>query len=248
MIKLIKKYFLILVLLMPLLGINIANAAPIPPQANDYGKSYAEWATAWLEWALSIPNATNPLFDTTGAYAAMGQSGKVWFLAGTTTKDPNAVAKATRNITIPNGTALFFPILNAYWVNLPEYGDDPWSSEQESFARSYVKGIQDTSVGVELTIDRKVVSHINDYRVASTVGHCNLPSAKDENSFGLDLKNNPYYCVSDGIYTLIPPLSVGKHTIHFKGTSLFWDPDFSLDVTYNITVEPKKKHRMEWHK
>ncbi len=44
--------------------------------------------------------------------------------------------------------------------------------------------------------------------------------------------------VSDGYYVLIPPLPVGKHEITFYGAIPAWD--FSLDVTYNITVAPRK--------
>ena len=79
---------------------------------------------------------TSPLFDLTGAQAANGQSGPVWFLAGLTWfyADP-AMHFAVRNVTIPAGKALFFPIANSICVNLPDFGDQPWSPQQEAFAR-----------------------------------------------------------------------------------------------------------------
>jgi hypothetical protein len=40
-----------------------------------------------------------------------------------------------------------------------------------------------------------------------------------------------------GYYVLLRPLSRGQHTIHFVGNIGFFNPAFSLDVTYHITIE-----------
>ena len=58
----------------------------------------------------------NPLLDQTGQNAALGQSGEVWFLAGTTG------GSAERTVTVPPGKALFFPIVNNLWINIPYPG------------------------------------------------------------------------------------------------------------------------------
>jgi hypothetical protein len=42
--------------------------------------------------------------------------------------------------------------------------------------------------------------------------------------------------VSDGIYLMLAPLPVGRHTLHFTGTIPAFG--FSLDITYNLTVAP----------
>jgi len=55
----------------------------------------------------------NPLLDQTGANAAIGQSGPVWFLAGTTG------GTAERAITVPAGKSLFFPLVNNVWICTP---------------------------------------------------------------------------------------------------------------------------------
>ena len=45
--------------------------------------------------------------------------------------------------------------------------------------------------------------------------------------------------VGDGYYIMVAPLSAGQHTIHFSGTFDFGSGgSFSLDMTYNITVQP----------
>ena len=44
--------------------------------------------------------------------------------------------------------------------------------------------------------------------------------------------------VADGYYMMVAPLSTGQHTIHFTGTFDFGGGNlFSLDVTYNVTVQ-----------
>ena len=216
-----------------LLGIfaGVAQAAgPLPPHSNAYGRSYAELGAAWMEWAMAAPVATNPILDPDGSYAAMGQSGKVWFLAGT------AGGPATRSLTVPTGTALFFPIVNYFWVNTPELGDDPWSAEQEAFARSYIAADVDTAQNLVLEIDGKSYPVTPQYRVPSSVGICVLAA---DNLFGPNVLPGPHECVADGYWALLPPLSVGKHTIRFAGG--FASSGFALDVTYNVTVRQRQK-------
>ena len=90
-----------------------------PPDANYAGLSYGEWGAAWWQHMFSIPAATNPMLDTTGANALIDQSGPVYFLAGTF-----GGGEATRTVTIPSGKALFFPIVNGCYDNggiLPDF-------------------------------------------------------------------------------------------------------------------------------
>jgi hypothetical protein len=217
-----------------LLGI-VAGAAqaagPLPPHSHAFGTSYAELGAAWLEWALAAPSSTNPILDMDGSYAAMGQSGKVWFLAGTTG------GNATRSVTVPRGTALFFPIVNSFWVNTPELGDPAWSPEQEAFARSILAMDIDTAQDLVLVIDGKSYPVTPEYRVPSTVGNCVLPADNLFVYFGIPVLPGPHECVADGYWALLPPLSVGKHTIRFAGGLA--SSGFELDVTFNVTVTPR---------
>jgi len=217
-------------LVLGIVGGMAQAAGPLPPHSNAYGRSYAELGAAWMEWAMAAPVATNPILDPDGSYAAMGQSGKVWFLAGT------AGGPATRSLTVPTGTALFFPIVNYFWVNTPELGDDPWSAEQEAFARSYIAADVDTAQNLVLEIDGKSYPVTPQYRVPSSVGICVLAA---DNLFGPNVLPGPHECVADGYWALLPPLSVGKHTIRFAGG--FASSGFALDVTYNVTVRQRQK-------
>ena len=51
----------------------------IPPQADAFGKTYAEWGAAWWQWSLTLPLAGHPFYGCPADCGA-GQSGKVWFL------------------------------------------------------------------------------------------------------------------------------------------------------------------------
>src|SRR4030081_3634226 len=76
--------------------------------------TYGQWSARWSQWALAIPKGTNPLLDTTGAKCAVGQGGPVWFLAGTF-----GSGSVSRSCTVPAGKALFFPVVNAFYVQEP---------------------------------------------------------------------------------------------------------------------------------
>jgi hypothetical protein len=215
-------------------GLAQAGSGPLPPNSHAFGKGYDEHATGWLEWAMAAPAPTNPILDPDGSYGAMGQSGKVWYLAGT------SGGTASRSLTVPAGTALFFPIVNSYWVNLPELGDAPWSDAQEAFARAELAAVVDTSQNLVLEIDGKSYAVTPEFRVPSTVGNCVLPVNNLFVYFGYPaVTAGPHECVSDGYWALLPPLSVGKHTIRFAGG--FAKGGFALDVTYQITVKPRQK-------
>lgn len=218
-------------LLAAMTGLAQAGPKPLPPNSHAFGKGYAELTAEWVEWILAIPAAVNPLFDDDGEFAAEGQSGKVWFLVG------NAGGVTTRTVTVPTGTALFFPIVNYLWVNTPEFGDPAWSPEQEANARAIAAAVVDTVQDLLLEIDGQLVPNVPSLRVSGAVGECTVP---DDNFWGLPFEPGPHECFSDGYWALLPPLSAGHHTIHFTG-GFAGPPSFSTNVTYYITVRGGKK-------
>src|SRR5437660_12901041 len=86
-------------------GSGNPNPGVIPPQARAHGLSYGEWGAQWWRWAYSFPLAQFPPSQSGEGDCSLGQSGPVWFLAGTVGQGP-----VTRSCTIPTGKALFFPI------------------------------------------------------------------------------------------------------------------------------------------
>jgi len=123
-------------LLVPLLltsqvasGHGNPNPGVIPPQARAHGLSYGEWGAQWWRWAYSFPVDQFPPLQSGEGDCSLGQSGSVWFLAGTAGQGP-----VTRSCTIPSGKALFFPIityLNDYPCPDPNFQPPPgrrWKS------------------------------------------------------------------------------------------------------------------------
>lgn len=53
-----------------------------PPGSSVTGRSVTQLSTEWWQWAMSIPQETSPLRDSTGANCGTAQQGAVWFLAG----------------------------------------------------------------------------------------------------------------------------------------------------------------------
>ena len=70
---------------------------------------------------MAIPAEQNPILDTTGEFAAVGQSGQVWFLAGSFGSDP-----VSRTVTVPSGKALFVPIFDSLWWAPDDLDDAAW--------------------------------------------------------------------------------------------------------------------------
>jgi hypothetical protein len=211
---------------------NQGNPGVIPPQASPDGHTYSEWAAMWWQWAYSIPADINPVADPTGAFAAVGQSGRVWFLVG------NFGGTTIRTATVPPGKALFFPIINSVWINVPDFGDDPWSDEQRAFARSIIAPFIDNAFDLSCTIDGVAVQHLEAYRTATADGAEYLITVPEDNITGFLSAGTNGPSVDDGIYLMLAPLKPGLHTIHITSASTgSLLGEFALDVTYHLTVE-----------
>ncbi|MFI5381230.1 MAG: hypothetical protein ACHRHE_18185 [Tepidisphaerales bacterium] len=203
-----------------------------PPHSRPDGASYNTWATRWWQWAFSIPANINPLLDDTGQNADVGQSGDVWFLAGTWGN-----GTVDRKVAIPADKALFFPVINSVYVNTPAYGDNPWSEDQENFLRAYNAAAIDGATDVACQVDGQAVKHLDHYRFATPDDREYMVDMPDNNLFGID-PGTYGPTEDDGYYLMLAPLSPGEHTIHFIGALA---SGFALDVTYHITV--KDDHR-----
>jgi hypothetical protein len=208
------------------------NPGVIPPNALVMGKSYGDWGAAWWQWALSIPFAVNPMNDQTGANAAQGQAGPVWFLAGTFCVDINAgcaLATATRTCTVPTGKHIFFPILNSECSTFEGNG----TTYQE--LRDCARSSGDIVTGMVCEVDGVPLQNLQAYRATSglfTWGP--LPDGNILEAFGLpNTVGATSPAAQDGYYIMLAPLSAGPHTIHFAGS---FGSLFALDVTYHLTA------------
>lgn len=216
-------------------GILLAGSPNVMPiQSSPHGKAYGEWSGAWWQWNYAQPNSSSPVTDTTGAFGALGQSGSVWFLAGT------YGTTAERTLTVPSGKFLFLPIINTLWINVPELGDNPWSDEQRAFARDYIAPFIDNAHNLACEVDGVPVPDVAAYRCATPDGKEYMVTfPTDDNPWAPWLTAGTYGpCVDDGIYLMLPPLTPGMHTIHFTAASMNGTTPFALEVTYHLTVQP----------
>jgi hypothetical protein len=198
-----------------------ATARPrvLQPRSRPFGMTYEQWAARWWQWALSIPADRNPLVDPTGQNCGVGQSGRVWFLAGTFGGGP-----ATRVCTVPAGKALFFPIVNAAFV-----ATEPGETEElaHDVLREHIDQVDVNTLGVEL--NGVSIPNLGSYRAHSPTFPVVFP---DDNLFGAPAGFYPI-AAADGYWIMLAPLPPGTHTLHFRGEL----PNGTvLDVTYTLIV------------
>lgn len=185
----------------------------------------------WWQWALSIPASVNPLSfnDPMGSsdYCGVGQHGDVWFLGG---RFDGSGSLATRACTIPAGTSIFFPIINAECSTIEGSG----MTEEE--LRTCAIDLIDHVTEVEASVDGVLLKGLNKSRVQSRLFSFSLPPGDMLGLFGNS--PNPSPSVSDGFWVLLPPLAEGEHEIKFRGVAPFPEFGFTFEqnVSYTITI------------
>jgi hypothetical protein len=208
---------------------RITKAGIIPPQATPYGMTYAQWAERWWQWFFAISVDEHPFLDPTGANAAVGQQGPVWFLCGTGIESPT-----NREVTIPAGKALFLPIYNAEGSVQDTPNDPPFTfAEVTDMMKSWVDAID---IG-QVTMDGRALDVVNTpYRTGIYVGTYTPCADNIYSLWGVDLTpGEPISPVAeDGYYVMYAPPSVGHHTlsIHY-GDSGSWE----CTVNYSLTIK-----------
>jgi hypothetical protein len=186
------------------------------PDQVVFGNKMNEWSAEWWQYILSIPTSVNPLVDPTNN-CMVAQHGPVWFLVG--------AANAT--CSIPQGKALFFPILNLVDVNT--------TNQSVAQLRAEIAPCMTGASNLTLHVDGQYVAIGSQQHVLSVPFAITLPA---DNLFGLP--SGIYSpAVDDGYYVMLKPLAVGPHTITFTGNSpgcLPFTGPFSVNVTYTLNV------------
>jgi hypothetical protein len=196
-----------------------STPTPFPADTVQYNLTYGEWTAKWWQWVVSVPEDRNPAADETGENCGEGQSGPVWFLAGT------FGGLNERNCDIPANKSIVFPVINAE-CSYAEYPDLKTESELRSCAVSSNDGVSELMV----TIDGQAIneSQLRSYRVQSPLFNLTLP---ENNIFGLPASTTQ--AVSDGFWVFLPPLGPGQHEIHFRGAVV----DFTTESVNNFVTE-----------
>ena len=99
------------------------DAKAAGPQTPWRNLTLDKLASVWWQWTFGLQVANSPQFDHTGANAYSGQpyaDSGLLFLAGTFTSSNNngdVLGQETGTISVKQGVALFFPLLNNEWDN-----------------------------------------------------------------------------------------------------------------------------------
>lgn len=204
----------------------------VPPNSNEFGNTYGEWSARWWQWLVSIPNDTNPNLAASGPVdCTLGQTGQVWFLAGTFAGVP-PLPPVTRSCTIPSGKDLFFSPLNGLFGELgptPE-SDCPTGPDDcdPQRIRALAAANVDNPQSLVVIIDGVPLKNVAQYRVTSPVFNAFFPENaifSDTIILGGTIPHGWHGpLVSDGYWVLLKPLSRGTHVIRAGG------------VTYRLTI------------
>lgn len=178
-------------------------------RSNPFGIPISEWTCIWWKWLHSIPKDRSPAFDNTGKFSDISQDNEnVWFLAGT------FGGTAVRNVFIPYGRALFFPILTSVFSFIL----DPQLKSEQALIRSVTQDIDSVEI-LSLTIDDKIFKDFSPFRIRSEPFEDTVDGIKSK-------------MVSDGYWIFMKPLQIGIHKIHFMAKNI----NFFNQVTYNISI------------
>jgi hypothetical protein len=232
------KYFLEVVLVAAfVLGLSLTNgfctlssSQVVPPKQKAFEMSYGEWSARWWQYVFGLPEANNPLSDTTGAQCGLGQWGPVFFLVGTTGGDP-----VVRSCTIPAGKGLLIPVVN-FGGAVP---DDAGTIEEVTGIAASAADLIDVST-LSVTIDGVAVKNLGDFRFRSPIFSFTGSTPNIFSVYGCVITAPHCYegfhdqAVADGYWILLNPLPAGNHTVHLHGEIPDWG--FVVDVTYHLTV------------
>lgn len=204
-----------------LVGVPQTNAITIEaPGSTVEGQTIGEWTANWWQWAFSQSMPNDAFTDATGANAAVGQTGPVFFVAGTTG------GTATRSFTVPGDRFLLVPLINITAIGLPS---------DEAALRSVAASFVDNVTNLTAVIDGTSVLNLSSYREVSPafsyVAGTNNPFSLPPGPSGSEV------AVSDGYWLMLDPLGLGVHTIEFGGENT--SAGFTVHVTDTVTAVPE---------
>lgn len=136
-------------------------------------------------------------------------------------------------ITIPSGTSLFVPIVNAECSTIEP---EPFQGDNETELRACANGHIDQTSSLSATIDAVPVSNLPAHRTQSALFEFTLPENNVLQAQGIPAPaGTTAQAVDAGVYLLIKPLKQGTHTLRVTGT--FNEFGVEIDTTFLITVQ-----------
>jgi len=239
-------------------GANAAgngSANVVPPTTRVGGETYGQWSGAQWAWTIQVPTSptNDQVIDPNPGTAAspepvdctLRQTGNVWFLAGTTFFQNYTTAY--RSCTIPAGKFLFFPLIDAWQDNLNCPGFPPFTATADELRAAVSAQIDQIAAGsMQVTVDGRSVQGLADkttaFRAQANGFSYSLPANNalgplfcSPDSFPAGTMPPPPGAFADGVYVMLPPLSVGTHQLAFTAALT---GGLTEDVHYTITVAP----------
>lgn len=186
-----------------------AQAQLIPPGRAIAGASQEEWSRRWWHWALSFDDENSPVADPDGRLCGSGQSGPVWFLAGS-----YGSQRTVRSCRIPAGKTLFFTLVNVIAF--------PPDDEREACASLMLRAEDQTEApaALVLALGSRRFSGLEAHRQATR--GCFLVAPEDDAP-----------AAANGYYVALGPLKAGRYTLNFGGIL----PGLQQAVTYTLDVK-----------
>jgi Pectinacetylesterase len=194
----------------------------LPPDEPWAGATRGEWDARWWQWAVSMPEAVNPNFDTSGERCGYGQSGPVFFLPG------NVVGEEAAEITcvVAEGSAIYVNVAGAECSTVEP---PPFFGRTEDELRACATAALDQATDIQARVNGQDVADLDAYRTGSPL--FTLTFAED-NIFGVE--PGVAQSVSEGYGVIIAPPPPGEYEIAVA-TRFDGSPEFA--TTVNVIVE-----------
>lgn len=191
----------------------------LPADARVEGESVAALTARWWQWANAM--AFPPYRDPDGRLCELGQSGPVWFLAGT-----DGSFEPQRRCTVPEGRHLLVPIINMYRSGARDVGD---ADDAALCARlqASVAVNNDRLGSAVVLLDGEPLAQASRMRVRS------------DGCFPADPADpEGHIAAADGYWLLLAPLPRGRHRLvvgaNYAGEDAFGE--LSQNFEYLIDV------------
>lgn len=211
------------------------------PRSNKHDEAlYQLGAKGWLTWAMALPWSTGPITDATGAACAQGQSGSVWYLAGTTGGD------VQRACSIPKNKALFFPLVDNWVIGSADQVATPEDfASYVAFEQEYLPSLRAQTCELHLALDGVAIGGATtaslDQKLWTQVTNPFTVTIDADNfasQWGFPGGTTPAAAIA-GHFALVTPLAKGHHVLSFGG-SMCDETNavvFANSAVYDLTVE-----------
>lgn len=228
--SLLTSFALVLLVAGSLAPVTAQDATPdnegltiLSPDEAYGGATLGEWIARNWQWAVSLPQESNPNFDPTGTTCGYGQSGPVFFLPASYTEEP----PTDLTCVVPAGTALLVSVGGSECSTVEP---PPFFGRDEAELAACAEAFTDTIVAMEASIDGEPVTDLERYRAQSPLSTFWFP---EDNFFGVP--GGVASFVADGYSFIIAPPPPGEYAITVS--TQFEGDEGLLAVTMTVVVE-----------